>query len=474
MSDDDRSAYEASRLRAELDHEKEVREMLEDSVCDLRSTLADLEQRLRGVEGEGNEWRTRYETQLELNGQLERQIGVVQARFEGLRGNPTDRLASIRSYDEMTVDALTHRLQLLSTEKTSLQSQLLECRLRIEQEGKAYQKAYDERRVYLSEIAKVSSTFDLTRKQHLAQLQKAAQSPEKRVQGTVRHDWEAAQEEREREDYKEESTQFRITTYVLAAQKKVSDTLSFITWLSHLRQEMEEHFDERDKAERKGRGSSRANGLPSPTHSAHCSLYRTRTLRTLSSEKRAKKVRFYRNGDRYFHGIVYAVSTDRFRSFDALLADLTRTLADNVNLPQGVRTIYTIDGNKKITSIEQLVEGESYVCGSIEAFKKLDYTKNVNPNWSVNVKASVSSRCPLSLSSSKTGPNEARETKDFIRPKLVTIVRSGVKPRKAVRILLNKKTAHSFEQVLTDITDAIKLDSGIVKRIYTLEGKQVG
>lgn len=48
-----------------------------------------------------------------------------------------------------------------------------------------------------------------------------------------------------------------------------------------------------------------------------------------------------------------------------------------------------------------------------------------------------------------------------------------MKPRKAVRILLNKKTAHSFEQVLTDITDAIKLDSGVVKRLYTLDGKQV-
>ncbi len=36
-----------------------------------------------------------------------------------------------------------------------------------------------------------------------------------------------------------------------------------------------------------------------------------------------------------------------------------------------------------------------------------------------------------------------------------------------------QEDAHSFEQVLTDITDAIKLDSGIVKRIYTLEGKQV-
>uniref|UniRef100_A0A7N9AWU0 Serine/threonine-protein kinase DCLK2 n=1 Tax=Mastacembelus armatus TaxID=205130 RepID=A0A7N9AWU0_9TELE len=240
-----------------------------------------------------------------------------------------------------------------------------------------------------------------------------------------------------------------------------------------LGREMEmEHFDERDKGQRHGRSSAKMNGVPSPTHSAHCSLYRT--LKTLSAEKKAKKVRFYRNGDRYFNGIVYAISTDRFRTFDALLADLTRSLSDNVNLPQGVRTIYTLDGSKKITSIEQLVEGCSYVCSSIEAYKKLDYAKNVNPNWSVNVKASaVSSRGPPSLSSAKAVDLESRENKDFIRPKLVTVVRSGVKPRKAVRILLNKKTAHSYEQVLTDITDAIKLDSGVVKKIYTLEGKLV-
>ncbi|XP_069576654.1 serine/threonine-protein kinase DCLK1a isoform X1 [Brachyistius frenatus] len=235
-----------------------------------------------------------------------------------------------------------------------------------------------------------------------------------------------------------------------------------------------EHFDDRDKGQRQGRSSIKLNGVPSPTHSAHCSLYRTRTLKTLSAEKRAMKVRFYRNGDRYFNGIVYAISSDRFRTFDALLADLTRSLSDNVNLPQGVRTIYTLDGCKKIASIDQLVEGDSYVCSSIEAYKKLDYTKNVNPNWSVNVKASASSsRGPPSLGSSKAGAPESRETKDFIRPKLVTVVRSGVKPRKAVRILLNKKTAHSYEQVLTDITDAIKLDSGVVKKIYTLEGKLV-
>ncbi|KFQ26533.1 Serine/threonine-protein kinase DCLK2, partial [Mesitornis unicolor] len=240
-----------------------------------------------------------------------------------------------------------------------------------------------------------------------------------------------------------------------------------------------EHFEERDKRQQRsgqrrggpgGGAGPRGNGLiPSPAHSAHCSLYRTRTLQALSSEKKARKARFYRNGDRYFKGLVYAISTDRFRSFDALLVELTRSLSDNVNLPQGVRTIYTIDGSKKLTSLDELVEGESYVCASNEPYRKVDYTKNVNPNWCVNIRTG-STRSLTSLTSTKS---EVKESKDFIKPKLVTVIRSGVKPRKAVRILLNKKTAHSFEQVLTDITEAIKLDSGVVKRLCTLDGKQV-
>lgn len=130
-----------------------------------------------------------------------------------------------------------------------------------------------------------------------------------------------------------------------------------------------EHFEEREKSHRSPRGSggshsgSRGNGLvPSPAHSAHCSFYRTRTLQSLTSEKKAKKVRFYRNGDKYFKGLVYAVSGDRFRSFDALLMELTRSLSDNVNLPQGVRSIYAVEGGKKITSLDELLEGEIEDC----------------------------------------------------------------------------------------------------------------
>ena len=114
------------------------------------------------------------------------------------------------------------------------------------------------------------------------------------------------------------------------------------------------------------------------------------------------------------------------------------------------------------------------MCGSIEPYKLVDYTKNVNPNWAVGAKTAASARSPAPLCTSVAKLGPAPESRDYIRPKLVTIVRSGVKPRKAVRILLNKKTAHSFDQVMTDITDAVKLDSGVVKKLYTVDGKLVG
>lgn len=130
------------------------------------------------------------------------------------------------------------------------------------------------------------------------------------------------------------------------------------------------------------------------------------------------------------------------------------------------------------------------MCASNEPYRKVDYTKISVQSWKPGVAtgpspSSSSSRpstVPAGVSAGGAGPTrdrpdvregrESRESKDFIKPKLVTVIRSGVKPRKAVRILLNKKTAHSFSQVLADITEAIKLDSGTVKRLYTLDGKQ--
>ncbi|XP_069496397.1 coiled-coil domain-containing protein 169 isoform X3 [Ambystoma mexicanum] len=135
-----------------------LREMLERSTFEMKSTVAELEKRLNNVEDEGNEWKTRYETQIELNQQLENQISLLKEKIGHIRGSPADRLASIRSYDEMPVGALNQFLKQLEMEKISLENQLKNFLLRMEQEAKAYYKVNDDRRVYVAEISQISQT----------------------------------------------------------------------------------------------------------------------------------------------------------------------------------------------------------------------------------------------------------------------------------------------------------------------------
>ncbi|XP_037603611.1 coiled-coil domain containing 169 [Sebastes umbrosus] len=199
-ADSDYSKYDLARLQAELEQEREMKEMLEESVSDLRSTMCELQERLHSVDGEGNEWKTRYETQIELNGQLDRQMSLIHERLEDLRGNPMDRLASIRTYDDMPVETLRQRLKLLTEEKCGLQSQLMDCRSRIEQEGKAFHKTNDERRAYLSEIAKLSSTLEAQRRQYSTQPQRAPESKQRRGRRTSRKAEADSKKGKEREE----------------------------------------------------------------------------------------------------------------------------------------------------------------------------------------------------------------------------------------------------------------------------------
>lgn len=64
-------------------------------------------------------------------------------------------------------------------------------------------------------------------------------------------------------------------------------------------------------------------------------------------------------------GIWYAISAERVRSFQALLCDLTRSLSDSVNLPHGVRYIFSLDGSHKVKQLEEFSDGEGYVCSRL-------------------------------------------------------------------------------------------------------------
>uniref|UniRef100_UPI0009B2E6D5 serine/threonine-protein kinase DCLK2-like n=1 Tax=Monopterus albus TaxID=43700 RepID=UPI0009B2E6D5 len=94
--------------------------------------------------------------------------------------------------------------------------------------------------------------------------------------------------------------------------------------------------------------------------------------------------------------------------------------------------------------------GECYVCASNEPYRKVDYTKISTPSWKPGASAGTATTSSTRSTTTSTGVTastvpssrdrpecrEGRKSKDFIKPKLVTVIRSGVKPRKVVRILL--------------------------------------
>ncbi|XP_044262083.1 serine/threonine-protein kinase GL21140 [Tribolium madens] len=181
-----------------------------------------------------------------------------------------------------------------------------------------------------------------------------------------------------------------------------------------------------------------------------------------SRTQKAKRIRFYHNGNKFFNGVVIPVAPERYRSFDSLTTELTNILTKSVTLPSGVRNIYSMQG-KKVCSLDDLEDGKEYVCsGKGEIFKRIEYTKTDT------LKKRQSNKFNNTMiHTPKIIPP------DCVRPRIVTLIRNGIKPRKIIRLLINKRNASSMEQVLSALTEAAQLDSGAVRKVFTLSGQAV-
>ncbi|XP_004400286.1 PREDICTED: coiled-coil domain-containing protein 169-like [Odobenus rosmarus divergens] len=156
-------------LKLELLEEIHMKDLVRLSILEIRHKIAELEAKLN-TDKEGGKWKTRYEAQLELNGQLQKQIVTLKEKMEKIRGNPSDRLASTRVYERMPVESLNTLLKQLEKEKRSLENQVKNCALRLEQESKAYHKTNDEHRAYLAEMSQISGSHQVSKRQQMDQL----------------------------------------------------------------------------------------------------------------------------------------------------------------------------------------------------------------------------------------------------------------------------------------------------------------
>ncbi|XP_015036868.1 serine/threonine-protein kinase GA29083 isoform X1 [Drosophila pseudoobscura] len=252
-------------------------------------------------------------------------------------------------------------------------------------------------------------------------------------------------------------------------------------------------------------GSANTNGSASGAASlsvvSATAHLKKRITSSRTPTRKAHRIKFYRNGDRFYPGITIPVSNERYRSFESLYEDLTRLLEENVKIPGAVRTIYDMVG-KKITALEELEDGQSYVCScNNENFKKVDYNTSSQPlanltlannsrtsshrlaklqrpasplkNGVLNSIAPVPVGGGAAANGSPLNTSRFSERDSVVHPRIVTLIRNGTKPRRIIRLLLNKRNSPSFDHVLTAITQVVRLDTGYVRKVFTLSGVSV-
>jgi hypothetical protein len=90
--------------------------------------------------------------------------------------------------------------------------------------------------------------------------------------------------------------------------------------------------------------------------------------------RKSRRVLFYKNGDKYFNGKLVTITPNRYYSFRDLMNELNRS----VDLPYGVRRVYTPVSGREIYNIDELSDGASYVCASFEPFRSVKYGGDPN------------------------------------------------------------------------------------------------
>ncbi|XP_033916294.1 retinitis pigmentosa 1-like 1 protein [Melopsittacus undulatus] len=179
----------------------------------------------------------------------------------------------------------------------------------------------------------------------------------------------------------------------------------------------------------------------------------------------AKKITFFKSGDPQFAGVKMAINQRSFKSFNALMDDLSH----RVPLPFGVRTITTPRGIHCISELDQLEDGGCYLCSDKKYVKPISITsgghrpgppRNGRPSSTLRRAAQEGKLEDYSTPFTQHGPRI---------PKKITLVKNGESGFRR-SIILNRRNARSFKTLLDEISEILQFP---VKKLYTVDGRKI-
>ncbi|XP_049918802.1 doublecortin domain-containing protein 2 isoform X1 [Epinephelus moara] len=175
-----------------------------------------------------------------------------------------------------------------------------------------------------------------------------------------------------------------------------------------------------------------------------------------------KTITVYRNGDAFFPGRKIVVNLRHLTTFDHLLTFLTRL----IEAPFGaVRRLYTPREGHRVQHLNDLKHGSVYVAAGNEQFKRLDYCAITNKKPQTKkreqIRPVVHSRILVS----------ARWKRTVDESCTINVLTNGEILVPPARIRIPKHTLRSWENVLAMVTEKVRLRTGAVFRLCTLDGR---
>ena len=137
MAEDMAQGYEDpeefEKLELDFADETEMKRVLEESVKQLEASVLEIEKRIDGISEESNEWKTRYETQADMNKFLDRKIVEMQTKADTMRKTLRTGALYETTSDLSYFNELSNRLE---QEKVQLESQLTDLNWKLDKETK--------------------------------------------------------------------------------------------------------------------------------------------------------------------------------------------------------------------------------------------------------------------------------------------------------------------------------------------------